>query len=91
MVFAPLILPFCEFLKFLFLEMYIMLRRNECRMNSKNRPVRTGDLKGGPKQPPLPLIGVARSLPLIGLKNVFFTLMTSVAKTIDFSRHLMAW
>ena len=38
-------------------------------MNFKNRPVRIGDLKGGgPKQPPpLPLIGVARSLPLIGL------------------------
>ena len=48
--------------------MYIMLRRNECRLNFKNRPVRTGDLKGGgPKQPPLLLIGVARSLPLIGL------------------------
>ena len=30
-----------------------MLRRNECRLNFKNRPVRTGDLKGGPKQPPL--------------------------------------
>ena len=46
-----------------------MLRRNESRLNVKNRPVRTGDLKGGgPKQPPLPLIGVARSLPLIGLK-----------------------
>ena len=47
-----------------------MLRRNECRLNFENRPVRTGDLKGGggPKQPPLPLIGVARSLPLIGLK-----------------------
>ena len=45
-----------------------MLRRNECRLNFKNRPVRTGDLKGGPKQPPLPLIEVARSLPLIGLK-----------------------
>ena len=44
-----------------------MLRRNECRFNFKNRPVITGDLKGGPKQPPLPLIGVARSLPLIGL------------------------
>ena len=45
-----------------------MLRRNECRLNFKNRPVRTGDIKGGPKQPPpLPLIGVARSLPLIGL------------------------
>ena len=47
-----------------------MLRRNECRLNFKNRPVRTGDLKGGPKQPPLPLIGVARSLPLIGLKGL---------------------
>ena len=46
-----------------------MLRRNECRLNFKNRPVRTGDLKGGgPKQPPLPLIGVARSLPLKGLR-----------------------
>ena len=42
-----------------------MLRRNECHLNFKNRPVRTGDIKGGPK--PLPLIGVARSLPLIGL------------------------
>ena len=30
-----------------------MLRRNECRLNFKNRPVRTGDIKGGPKQPPL--------------------------------------
>ena len=30
-----------------------MLRRNECRLNCKNRPVRTGDIKGGPKQPPL--------------------------------------
>ena len=30
-----------------------MLRRNECRLNFKNRPERTGDLKGGPKQPPL--------------------------------------
>ena len=50
-----------------------MLRRNECRLNFKNRPVRTGDLKGGgPKQPPpLPLIGVARSLPLIGLNNIY--------------------
>ena len=47
-----------------------MFRQNECRLNFKNRPVRTGDIKGGggPKQPPLPLIGVARSLPLIGLK-----------------------
>ena len=44
-----------------------MLRRNECRLNFKNRPVRTVDLKGSPKQPPLPLIGLARSLPLIGL------------------------
>ena len=24
-----------------------MLRRNECRMNFQNRPVRTGDIKGG--------------------------------------------
>ena len=24
-----------------------MLRRNECRLNFKNRPVRTGDIKGG--------------------------------------------
>ena len=31
-----------------------MLRRNECRLNFKNRSVRTGDLKGGPKQPPPP-------------------------------------
>ena len=45
-----------------------MLRRNECRLNFKNRPVKTGDIKGGPKQPPLPLIGLARSLPLIGLR-----------------------
>ena len=30
-----------------------MLRRHECRLNFKNRPVRTGDIKGGPKQPPL--------------------------------------
>ena len=30
-----------------------MLRRNECRLNFRNRPVRTGDIKGGPKQPPL--------------------------------------
>ena len=30
-----------------------MLRQNECRLNFKNRPVRTGDIKGGPKQPPL--------------------------------------
>ena len=54
-----------------------MLRRNECRLNFKNRPVRTGDLKGGgPKQPtppPLPLIGVARSLPLIGLSLTHVT------------------
>ena len=28
-----------------------MLRRNECRLNFKNRPVRTEDPKGGPKQP----------------------------------------
>ena len=47
-----------------------MLRRNECRLNFENRLVRTGDLKGGPKQPPLPLIGVARSLPLIGLSSL---------------------
>ena len=46
-----------------------MLRQNECRLNFKNLPVRTGDIKGGPKQPPLPLIGVARSLPLIGLNK----------------------
>ena len=38
-----------------------MLSRNECRLNFKNRPVRTGDIKGGSKQPPLPLIGIARS------------------------------
>ena len=45
-----------------------MLRRNECRLNFKNRPVRTGDIKGGVlNNPPLPLIEVARSLPLIGL------------------------
>ena len=44
-----------------------MLRRIECRLNFKNWPVRTRDIKGGPKQPPFPLIGVARSLPLIGL------------------------
>ena len=47
-----------------------MLRRNECRLNFKNRPVRTGVIKGGVLNnppPPLPLIGVARSLPLIGL------------------------
>ena len=33
-----------------------MLRRTECRLNFKNRPVRTGDIKGGggPKQPPPP-------------------------------------
>ena len=31
-----------------------MLRRNECRLNVKNRPVRTGDLKGGLKQLPPP-------------------------------------
>ena len=30
-----------------------MLRRNEYRLNIKNRPVRTGDINGGPKQPPL--------------------------------------
>ena len=31
-----------------------MLRRNECRLNFKNRPVRTGDLKGGVlNNPPL--------------------------------------
>ena len=29
-----------------------MLRRNERRLNFKNRPVGTRDLKGGPKQPP---------------------------------------
>ena len=29
-----------------------MLRRNECRLNFKNRPVRTGDLKGGGPKPP---------------------------------------
>ena len=29
-----------------------MLRRNECRLNFKKRPVRTGDIKGGPKPPP---------------------------------------
>ena len=45
-----------------------MLRQNECRLNFKNRPVRTGDIKGEVlNNPPLPLIGVARSLPLIGL------------------------
>ena len=54
-----------------------MLRRNECRLNFKNRTVRTGDIKGGPKQPPLPLIGVARSLPLIGLK---MTAMWNIAR-----------
>ena len=31
-----------------------MLRRMECRSNFKNRPVRTRDLKEGPKQPPPP-------------------------------------
>ena len=30
-----------------------MLRRMECRLNFKNRPVTTRDLKGGAKQPPL--------------------------------------
>ena len=31
-----------------------MLRQMECRLNFKNRPVRTRDIKGGggPKQPP---------------------------------------
>ena len=48
--------------------MQIMLRRNECRLNFKNRPVRTGDIKGVLNNP-LPLIGVARSLPLIGLRT----------------------
>ena len=51
-----------------------MLRRHECRLNFKNRPVRTGDLKGGGvinNPPPLPLIGVARSLPLIGMKAAY--------------------
>ena len=49
----------------------MMLRRHECRLNFKNRPVRTGDLKGGHTQPPLSLIGVARSLPLIGMKAAY--------------------
>ena len=41
-------------------------------MNFKNRPVRTGDLKGvlNNPPPPPPLIGVARSLPLIGLRQL---------------------
>ena len=72
-----------------------MLRRNECRLNFQNRPVRTGDIKGGPKQPPrppLPLIGVARSLPLIGLIENYgkqWAITFSVAKTIcqTFSNH----
>ena len=63
-----------------------MLRRNECRLNFKNRPVRTGDLKGGPKQPPLPLIGVARSLPLIGL-----TKLTDMSGNWEFSAQKRVW
>ena len=42
----------------------------ECRLNFKNRPERTRDLKGVLNEP-LPLIGVARSLPLIGLINYY--------------------
>ena len=45
-----------------------MLKRTECRLNFKNRPVRTGDLNGGPKQPPATNRG-SQSLPLIGLKE----------------------
>ena len=59
-----------------------MLRRSECRLNFKNRPVRTGDLKGGPKQPPLPLIGVARSLPLIGLMHEKYFRTTNAVDTL---------
>ena len=68
MVFAPLIPPSTNFWNFLFLEVQIMLRRIECRLNLKNRPVRTRDLKGVLNDP-LQLIGVIRSLPLIGLKR----------------------
>ena len=54
MVFAPLIPPSTNFLKFLFLEMQIMLRRNECRLNFKNQPVKTRDLKAVLNDPPPP-------------------------------------
>ena len=63
-----------------------MLRRMECRSNFKNRPVRTQDIKGGPKQPPppQPLIGIARSLPLIGLTISSGNLLT-LAGTVNFA------
>ena len=44
----------------------------ECRLNFENQPVRSRDIMGGGRKqppPPLPLIGVARSLPLIGLNE----------------------
>ena len=45
-----------------------MLRRNECRLNFKKSTGKNRRYQGGVlNNPPLPLIGVARSLPLIGL------------------------
>ena len=69
-VFLPLIPPYLYFSHFYFLDMQITLSEIKCRLNFENRPVRSRDIKGSPKQPhPLPLIGVARSLPLIGLTS----------------------
>ena len=69
--FLPPYTPFYKFFNFLFFRNVDHVEVKRMPLNFKNRPVRTGDLKGGPKQPPLPLIGVARSLPLIGLRRVF--------------------
>ena len=68
MVFAPLIPLFYEFLKFLFFRNvdHVEAKRMPfefLKSTGKNRRYQGGVLNN----PPLPLIGVARSLPLIGL------------------------
>ena len=54
-----------------------MLRQSECRLNFKNRPVRTRDIKGILNDP-LPLMGVARSLPLTEVTPTLIVLLKFV-------------
>ena len=48
---------------------FIMFSVIECRLHFENRHVKSQYIKGGVRKHPLPLIGVAKSLPLIGLST----------------------